>query len=130
MRCIKGLSFCVVCGHWAMPSGACSRGMHKDCAGYATKRGTELLARLARQPPKLPDLHGRKAWPDGTPVASPTALAAVGRKRRGTGDPPNARGRTDRPVPHPSSNLSPAERRIQAVFARVRARLPNHSPPD
>jgi ribonuclease HI len=123
MRTIRGLSFCVVCGHWAITTGrgGSSRGLNKTCTGRATKRGRELLARLECQPPKLPDLHGRRVWPDGTPADPPTALAAAGRKRRVVGVPS--------PPPPPILNS-----RIQAVFDRIRARqsstgsLSEHSP--
>jgi hypothetical protein len=138
MQCIHGLYFCTVCGQWATAAGASSRGMHQQCSGHAAKRGRELLARLACQPPRLPDLHGRRQWPDGTPAAPPTALAAAVRKRRAAGGPSSCTGRAKPragggevggryPRPpllfRPAGNRkSIAEQRLEAVFARVRAR--------
>jgi hypothetical protein len=125
VQCIRGLTFCTTCGHWASLSGASSRGMHRTCTGQATKRGRELLTRLANQPPKLPDLHGRKAWPDGTPADPPAALAAAGRKRRATGVP------STMPLCQKSSNSqvnSFVNPRLMAVYARVRARSQGKQP--
>jgi hypothetical protein len=114
VQCYRGLCFCTACGQWAGLSGASSRGIHKACTGQATKRGKELLARMACDPPRLPDLHGRRAWPDGTPADPPAALAAaVGRQRRGAGVPSIAA--------HPATTVM-SNSRMQAVLARVRAR--------
>jgi hypothetical protein len=120
MRQVHGLAFCAVCGGWATPSGAGSRGIRKQCPGHAGKRGQELLRRLACNPPRLPDLHGRKSWPDGTPTGPPAALAAAGRKRRAAGVPPTPcrSGVASRAgIP-----LSQAERRRAAIYDRIRAR--------
>jgi hypothetical protein len=113
VRCIRGLFFCAVCGSWSIPAGGSSRAMHRPCTRYATKRGSELLGRLQCDPPKLPDLHGRRAWPDGTPADPPAALAAAGRQRRGAGVPSTCSYCPRSILPNP---------KIQAVLARVRER--------
>jgi hypothetical protein len=126
VRCIHGLHFCTVCGNWATSAGNGSRGMHQRCPGFAKKRGSELLARLACQPPRLPDLHGRRQWPDGTSAAPSTALAAGARKRRAAEGPSEPVAVVEaRFVPTCGSAvgpITPASRRLQAVFARVRAK--------
>jgi hypothetical protein len=109
VRSIRGLYFCTVCGSWSIPGGGSNRAIHKPCTGYATKRGQDLLGRLQCEPPRLPDLHGRRVWPDGTPADPPKALAAFRRQRRGVG------------VPSPPKTLA-MNSRIQAVYARVRDR--------
>jgi ribonuclease HI len=139
MQTVHGLWFCTVCGRWAIATGAGSRGIHQQCPGFAAKRGGELLSRMACNPPKLPDLHGRKLWPDGTPPAPPAALAAAGRRRRAAGVPPSTpasssstrAGGAARGQPRPpllfrprgaDKEPSPAEQRLAAVYARVRSR--------
>jgi ribonuclease HI len=125
VQCIRGLTFCTTCGHWASLSGASSRGMHRKCTGQATKRGSELLTRLASQPPKLPDLHGRKTWPDGTPADSSAALAAAGCKRRATGVPSTVPSRQESSGHQVNSFVN---LRLKAVYDRVRARSKGKQP--
>jgi hypothetical protein len=137
---VHGLAFCAICGGWATPSGAGSRGIRRPCPGYATKRGQELFRRVASVPPRLPDLHGRRAWPDGTPAGPPAALAAAGRKRRVAGVPSYTQPRSKAPVGvagtgpsrplllFPVAGQSQAAARRAAIFARVRSREHSHPP--